>query len=288
MVVDPRAPESARRRRIADHDDCDADDDQMTMTPEHGRREPAWTAVGPEAAPAIVFLHGALLTRTMWAPQVRRLAKTFRCISVDLPGHGTLAAEAFSLEAAAVVVASAIDAAAPRGRAVLVGLSLGGYVAIETAVRFPDHVDGLVLAGCSAEPVGPTGALMRILAATLERVPARLLRSMAGAFFRVRYRRPVAGPILTAGIWFAGGAGALRALIGRRFLDRLGRLWVPVVVINGALDPVFGPGGDLWSASCRQGRRAVIPWAAHLSNLDRPISFTAQVADFAREVGTGA
>ncbi len=252
-----------------------------------GAREPAWTATGPESAPAIVFIHGTLLTRAQWEPQVRRLSKEFRCIAIDLPAHGALAAEPFSLEGAAVAVAAAIDAEAPRRRAVLVGLSLGGYVAIEAAVRFPDRVNGLVLAGCSAEPVGPTAALMRFLAAILEHVPSGVLRPLAVAGFRVRYRRAVAAPILAGGLWFAGGAGAVRALIGRRFLDRLGRLWVPVLVLNGALDPVFGPGGEVWSASCRQGRRAVMPWAGHLSNLDRPASFAAQVAGFARDAEPG-
>ncbi len=260
----------------------------MTTAPDRAGRETAWTAVGPESAPAIVFIHGTLLTRAQWTPQLRRLSRTFRCIAVDLPAHGTLAGEPFSLEAAASVVATAIEAATPRGRAVLVGLSLGGYVAIETAVRFPDRVEGLVLAGCSAEPVGPTAALMRVLAGVLERAPAPVLRTLAGAFLRVRYRRPTAEPIMAAGLWFAGGGDAIRALVGHRFLERLGRLWVPVLILNGALDPVFGPGGDLWSASCRRGRWAVLPWAGHLSNLDRPASFTAQVADFARTTNPAA
>jgi pimeloyl-ACP methyl ester carboxylesterase len=274
-------------RRIADHCNRDDGNDRMT-TAGRGADEPAWTATGPETAPAIVFIHGTLLTRAQWEPQVRRLSGAFRCIAVDLPAHGTLVAEPFSLEAAAAAVAAAIDAAAPRGRAVLVGLSLGGYVAIETAARFPDRVNGLVLAGCSAEPVGPTAALMRFLAGILEHVPGGVLRPLAVAGFRVRYRRAVAQPILAGGLWFAGGAGAIRTLIGRRFLDRLGRLWVPVMILNGALDPVFGPGGDIWSASCRQGRRVVMPWAGHLCNLDRPTTFAAHVAGFARDAEPGA
>ena len=53
--------------------------------------------------------------------------------------------------------------AAASGRALVVGLSLGGYMAIETAEAYPDKVLGLVLAGCSAEPVGPSAACRNVV-----------------------------------------------------------------------------------------------------------------------------
>lgn len=243
-----------------------------------------WTAVGPREAPAIVFLHGTRLSRTQWWPQLRTLGRRYRCVALDLPGHGTRAGEAFSIEAARAAVLEAIDAEAPSGPVVLVGLSLGGYVAIETAEHAPDRLAGLVLAGCSAEPVGPTGWPFRALATILERTPARLLDRFNSAFFRTRYRAALAGPIVEGGFWSSGGSVAVRLLVGRRFLERLGRLWTPVLLVNGSLDPVFGPRGDHWAASCRRGRHAVIPRAMHLSNLDRPRVFSGLVASFVEEV----
>jgi pimeloyl-ACP methyl ester carboxylesterase len=248
----------------------------------------AWTAVGPAGAPAIVFIHGTRLSRAQWAPQLSRLAGRFRCIAVDLPGHGALADRAFSVEAATALVRDAIVSETPSRRAVIVGLSLGGYVAIDTAEAYPDHVAGLVLAGCSAEPVGAMAWPFRILARTLERAPEGGLGAANRAFFRLRYGGRVAEDLIQAGFWSAGGAAALRLLLRRRYLDRLARLWTPVLIVNGAFDPVFGPQGDYWAASCRSGRHVVIPRAMHLSNLDRPSAFASVVAGFTTRIARGA
>lgn len=261
-----------------------------TRTPSHAAvrgqaMDPApWTVSGPPAAPGIVFIHGTRLSRHQWTPQVRRLEGRYRCVTIDLPEHGARATEPFTIDAACAAVEAAIDACLPAGRAVLVGLSLGGYIAIDAAERAPDKVAGLVLAGCSADPVGPSGAAIRLLAWVLERVPARGLGAVNRWFFRARYGRRTAETLIGGGFWLAGGARALRALVGRRYLERLGRLWTPVLVVNGALDPVFGPGGDTWAATCRRGRHAVLPRAMHLSNLDRPGPFAELVAGFVDDV----
>ena len=136
-----------------------------------------WTALGPEDAPGIVFLHGTRLTRAQWWPQLRRLAGAYRCVAVDLPGHGVLADRPFTIEAATDLVRAAIEAEIPSGRAVIVGLSLGGYVAIDTAEAYPERVSGLVLAGCSGEAFGPMSWPYRFFRALLERAPATGSRS---------------------------------------------------------------------------------------------------------------
>ncbi len=247
-----------------------------------------WTALGPTGAPAIVFIHGTRLTRAQWWPQMRRLSGHYRCVAVDLPGHGVLGDEPFTLEGAVEVVLRAIEEEVPAGRAVLVGLSLGGYVAIDTAEAHPDRVAGLVLAGCSGEAFGAMAMPYRFFRALLSRGPGGAGRFVNSAFFRLRYRRRIAQPIVQGGFWAAGGAAALTLLIGRRYLDRLSRLWTPVLVVNGALDPVFGPHGEYWAASCRRGEQAVIPRAMHLSNLDRPTAFARLVASFTSRSTRGA
>ena len=275
----PRAGGGRRRRG--------SDPTATTPAPGAGTGVPGierhWTARGPRGATTIVFIHGTRLSRAQWLPQLRRLSGTYRCVAIDLPGHGTRAGEPFSIAAATAAVVAAIDAEAESGRALVVGLSLGGYIAIETAEAYPDKVLGLVLAGCSAEPVGPSAAPFRVFATMMERLSPRTLRALNLAFFRTRYRRTISGPIIEGGFWSTAGASAIRTLLGRRYLERLSRLWTPVTIVNGAFDPVFGPGGDPWASSARRGRHVVIRWALHLSNLDRPTTFARVVAEAAED-----
>lgn len=255
-------------------------------SPEQGTSP--WTAIGPRDAPGLVFLHGTRLSRAQWWPQLRRLSASFRCVALDLPGHGALAAEPFTIDAAVTTVCEAIEAEIPSGRAILVGMSMGGYVAIDTAEAHPERAAGLVLAGCSAEALGPMAWPFRLFRWLLRRMPPAAQGIVNRAFFRARYRGAIAEPIIEGGFWPDGGAAALDRLLGRPYLERLGRLWTPVLVVNGALDPVFGPQGEYWAASCRHGRHAVVPLAMHLSNLDRPTTFSRLVAVFASRVARDA
>ncbi|HEY4753421.1 MAG TPA: alpha/beta fold hydrolase, partial [Candidatus Limnocylindrales bacterium] len=218
----------------------------------------AWIALGPADAPAIVFLHGTRLSRAQWQPQMRHLATRYRCIAVDLPGHGALADRAFTRELAVDTVAASIAAEAREGRALVVGLSLGGYVAIDTADQHPDRVAGLVLSGCSTELSGPIALPARAIAWAFEHLPSAALEAGSRWFFRLRYPPSIAEPIIEGGFWDVGGGQALRAIMGGRYLERVAWLWTPVLVVNGALDPFFGPGGQTMAASCRRGRSAVV------------------------------
>lgn len=247
-----------------------------------------WTATGPADAPVIVFIHGTRLTRAAWNGQVRRLSGRFRCVTLDLPGHGVLADRTYTPEGAADHVAGVIADASPAGTATLVGASLGGFTAIETAARHPERVSGLVLLGCTADPVGPTALVFGVFATLLERVPPAVLDGANALFFRTVYGREVADPIIAAGFHSRGGAAAVRSLVGRRFSRRVFELWTPILFLNGALDPVFGPGGEGWAAGSRAGRHQVIRRAGHLVDLDRPPVVAAAIRRFVRELTEGS
>lgn len=136
----------------------------------------------------IVLLHGIRLSRTMWQPVQDRLHHPAHAI--DLPGHGTRRGERFTLDAATQAVADAIDAAG--GQALVAGLSMGGYVAIATAERFPERVAGLVAIGCTARNSAMNRAF-RAAAGLAGRFPARRTSSApspSGTCCPPRPRRP--------------------------------------------------------------------------------------------------
>jgi pimeloyl-ACP methyl ester carboxylesterase len=242
---------------------------------------------GPIHAPAIVFLHGTRLSRAAWTPQVQALADEFRVIAVDLPGHGDRSPEPFSLAAAVEVVADAIREEAAEGRAVVVGLSLGGYVAMALAADHPDLVRGLVVAGASAEPVGIRAVPYRLLAVAFARLMTSRPERLNARFFRWRYPPAIADPIIASGFWPAGGAAALRALVGQRFGPRLAAYAGPILIVNGEYDLLFRLTAPRFAAGAADVRRLRLAGATHLSNLDRPAAFSLAIREFARSA-TGA
>ncbi len=239
-------------------------------------------AVPPGRAPAIVFLHGTRLTGAQWAIQVASLESEFRCLTPDLLGHGVAADRRFTLAGAAEAVAQTIAAEA-GGPAIIVGLSLGGYVAMDVAARWPERVAGLVLAGASAEPIGPRAIAFRALGWIFDTIDESWLRRLNAWFFRWRYRPAIAEPIIAGGFHFRGGAVAVRALVGERFRQRLARFGGPTLILNGEFDVIFRLSQRSFLDVAADGRAAIIPWATHLTNIDRPEAFSTAVRRFARD-----
>jgi pimeloyl-ACP methyl ester carboxylesterase len=238
-----------------------------------------------DTRPTIVFLHGTRLTGAQWAVQVAALSDDYDCLAPDLPGHGSAAGETFTVEGAAERVADLIEREA-GGRAILVGLSLGGYVAMAVAARWPERVAGLAISGATAEPVPPRSIAYRGLATIFSTVPEAALDSVNRWFFRWRYRAAVHEPIIAGGFFFAGGAMAVRSLVGERFKRRLAAYPGPSLILNGEYDLFFRPAERSFAAAATHPKRVLIRGATHLANLDRPEAFTAAIRRFAGSLGS--
>jgi pimeloyl-ACP methyl ester carboxylesterase len=238
---------------------------------------------GPPDAPAIVFVHGTRLTGSMWSPQLAALSDEFRIVALDLPAHGSRAGVPFTMDSAADALAADIGEHA-GGRAVVVGLSLGGYVAMTLAARDPALVRALVLSGATAEPIGVRMVPYLALAAVMRRVSdARLERVNAG-YFRRRYPAALAEPIVAGGFWSRGGADALHAISGQRFVPRLAAYRGPTLIINGERDLPFRLFAPTFAAAATDVRRVRLARARHLANLDRPAAFNEAVRRFVRSL----
>lgn len=237
-----------------------------------------WDVVGPSDAPAIVFLHGAILSRTMWGPQVERLRDRYRCLTVDLPGHGALADRPYSVEGAVEVIRTAIEEGA-GGRALVVGLSLGGYSAIAAAAAYPALVRGLAIAGASMEPVGLARLAYLWYGWSLRLLPAGVVHRVGVGLFRRAYG-PAVGAAIARGFDSRAGGTAVLRLAGERFRPRLLAYGGPILVINGDLDLWFRLGERGFVAGTANARVLRLAGASHTSNLDQPDRFTEAIADF--------
>ena len=247
-------------------------------------RPSAGTGGEDDGRPTIVFLHGTRLTGAQWAVQVARLGDEFHCIAVDLPGHGSAADLPFTVDGAAERVAAIVAEEAHGGRAILVGLSLGGFVAMTVAARWPERVAGLAISGASGEPRGIRSLGYRLLGAIFQYLPVRLMDGVNRWYFVRRYPAAASEPILAGGFWFRGGAAAVRSLVGHDFRPCLAAYPGPSLLVNGEFDLFFRPTERSFADVGADTRRVIIRRATHLVNLDQPEAFTAAIRRFAREV----
>jgi pimeloyl-ACP methyl ester carboxylesterase len=240
-----------------------------------------YDVAGPPGAPAIVFVHGIRVTRKQWSPQMRGLSDAFRVVALDLPGHGSRAAERFTLAAASRALEETIEEAA-GGRALVAGLSLGGYVAMSLAGRAPHAVAGMVLTGCSGNPHGVLRTIPATVALFSRAVGDRWLSAVNRATFRARFGEDLAREQLDAGLFFAATVDALRQLRGRDFLRALRAYAGPVLILNGEKDSLYRFEELMFLATAPDARLQLVRRAGHVANLERPAAYNRAIRSFAR------
>ncbi|NLE72861.1 MAG: alpha/beta hydrolase [Actinomycetales bacterium] len=239
------------------------------------------TTVAPAGLP-VVLLHGARVSRTMWRPQLEALARAGRtALAIDLPGHGERLDERFTVDGAVAAVAEGVDRVG--GRAVVVGMSLGGYTGIAHAARHPEQVAGLVAAGCSSVPrQAASAAWLLAVRHVFMRLPDK------GAWLN---QRLVDAALPPDGARAAAEGGfalevmddLLVAMRGTDPLADLARVACPVWIVNGQWDH-FRLQERRFVAAARDGRLVVVPRATHLASLVRPVAFTRVLLEVLEEV----
>lgn len=266
VVATPRRRRLARGREASHHRDVEA-------FRYRGRRI-AYELVGPPAAPPVVFVHGGLLDRRSWDPQVEALRSERRVLTWDLPGHGDSESwPEYSNVDAADALASLMTHVG-LSSATIVGLSIGGYVAQELALRHPERVSAL--ACFATTPVAqsrlpaPVAWLFRWSWVFIWPVPFGLVRfvlalvlarTRAGRRYVAAASARVPKPVFSS-FW----SGASRGL---RF-DPAARLPRPLLIAHGAGELV-GPVRFLarrWHRDEPGSELVIVPSAGHVANLD--------------------
>ncbi|MFD6952124.1 hydrolase [Nocardiopsis sp. TSRI0078] len=224
----------------------------------------------------VVLVHGLRLSGSMWRPQVELLeAQGYTVVAPDLPGHGSRRGEEFSLGGAVDAVLGAIDGVG--GRALLVGLSLGGFVSIAAAGAAPDRVAGLVAAGCTAKPAQLLAQLYRIPAVLMDRLPDKGA-TINERFHRLTLRDGAAEAVLDGGLAVEAATAVIDAVSEMDVLSALAAYPGPVWLINGSRDH-FRIHEKRFFDTCADGRLVNVPRAGHMVSLDQPVNFSRIVAD---------
>lgn len=242
------------------------------------------------AGPPVVFVHGGLGNRAMWAPQLRALApQGYRCVAYDLRGHGeTEGGEDVEALTPALLRDDllAFADALQLGPFTLVGLSVGGFVAQEVAIGAPERLDAVVMAdtwvvtGASERERQAGRALTPVVEGALRLLGTRPLAYVAARGMGDRHSE-AAGLVraATAGTSRETAVRVWRGLAGHDTRSRLGAVGTPTLVIAGARDRNLAQARLL--ANLVDGAELVVlDGAAHVSNLHQPEAFTAAVADF--------
>jgi pimeloyl-ACP methyl ester carboxylesterase len=231
----------------------------------------------------LVLVHGSRLSSTQWAPQLPLLHGRVTVGLVDLPGHGRRAAEEFTLERCAEVIEEAVAAAPSGAPVVLVGHSLGGYAAMAYGAGRASALSGLVLAGCSATPLGAGAAIYRWVARATDRLGPDRMTRINDRVLRRLYPADRIDAVIEGGYYFTPTAAAWDAVMAECRPSMLWGVECPVLVLNGQYDQFRIGVGEVLRA-CRHAQVKVIRGAGHLANLDRPAAFADALLRFADSV----
>ena len=238
---------------------------------------------GKEDSRSILFIHGAGVTRTWWHPQMEYFSKGFRAIALDLPGHGVLSNLPFRIDTALDRISSLVEEEIP-GRVLLVGSSLGGYLAISYAGSHPEHVAGLHLSGSAINMNGVRGIGFRLTGRMLKRKGPDWLRRVTIEGYQQRVEDSIINPVIENGVFAKAAVEAFSQLSGHDFHRMLGTYPGPVMIANGENDEA---NRDAEKALKRKiGRIIISPIqdASHLANLEQPTAYNESVESFARGI----
>ncbi len=239
----------------------------------------------------VVLLHAFPLSSRMWQPLADALGPSLQLVTPDFRGAGEvpLGDGPPSLDVLADDVAALLDSRGVQ-RAVVGGLSMGGYVALAFARRHPERLAALVLADTRTGADTEAARQSRLeMAETLVRegTPRVLVEeSLPGLLGDTTKRsRPDVVAFVRELVSSASPATAAwwqRAMAARADSHAvLDSLDVPVLVLVGAEDTLTPPAGaSAMAEAARLARLVVLPGAGHLSAIETPAEFAAELAAF--------
>jgi 3-oxoadipate enol-lactonase len=240
---------------------------------------------GPADAPVLVLSNSLGTDLAMWDAQMPALTARFRVVRYDTRGHGQSSAPTgpYTIAALGRDVLVLLDALKIR-RAHFCGLSMGGAIGMWLAANVGERIDRLVLANTAAKFGTREAWSVRIDAVRkggVDAIADAVLERWFTPGFRARAPDTAARMrAMMAAIPTEGYIGCCAALRDIDLRDSLGTIRCPTLVIVGAHDVATPPAAGRELVEKIRGARCVELDAGHISNVEAPERFTAELAGF--------
>lgn len=240
---------------------------------------------GKAGAMPLIFSHSIGADHAMWTQQVEALAPYFRIVRYDVRGHGASDAPqgGYSIEQLGRDTLAVADAAG-FGSFAFCGLSMGGAIGQWIALHAPDRLTHLVLANTSPQ-FGPRAnwdtRIQAVQQGGMSSIADMVMQRFFSAATLARDLHASDVKAVFLGTDSGGYAGCCAALRDIDYKSELSRIKVPTLVIASDSDPStpWEGHGEILAREIAGARVVRLP-GAHLSNLERPHSFTAALAEF--------
>jgi pimeloyl-ACP methyl ester carboxylesterase len=251
--------------------------------------------------PPVVLLHGGALDHRMWSDQIPVLARDHRVIAVDARGHGRSSTPVGPFRHCDDL--AAMLEKLQTGPATLVGLSLGGGTAVDTALEHPAAVAALVVSGTgTSEADFRDPWVLDVMAAWQRAEAAGDVGGWIEAFLRfavgprrqaadvdpdviARCRRMALDTIQRHVLDHPSGRPVLPTAVTATW-ERSASIRVPVLTVTGDLDAADHLDmADRLARSVAGSRSVTIAGTAHYPNMERPEELNRAVAGFLSAVG---
>lgn len=255
---------------------------------------------------AILFIHEFAGDYRSWEPQIRALSRTHRCIAYNARGYPPSGvprdSSAYSQSRAvsdAIAVLDALDVECAH----VVGLSMGGFTALHSALRHPDRTRSAVVAGCGygSQPEREAGfrAECQAIAERFRRDGAvDVARSYAVGPARVQFqnKNPRAWTEFARQLAEHSSEGAALTMAGVQaarpslydLSKELAAIRVPILLVTGDEDEGCLEPNLMLKRTIPTAGLAVLPKTGHTCNLEEPGVFTRLTCDFISSVEAGA
>lgn len=244
--------------------------------------------------PALVLLQGFMASRTIWKWQLEAFAPHYRVITMDNRDAGESDPEptTYTVADMATDVVALLDHLGIE-RASVVGHSMGGYIALQFAARYPERLDKLILVGTSALAGGalgrpaPTYDHSTWIEDPVERTFRRYSHMTGPGFFDTRPEllEAIAETARGNRISFEGMAHQSdSAFMSHDVRADLPKIAVPVLVLHGTIDPTIPlSAGRKIAEAIPNAQFVEFAGAGHLPHLERTDEFNRIVLDFLAE-----